>query len=263
MSTSVYKYRAICIEEAIYVYQWGTIPPTLCPNVHADRTLDTSSITVVETVASTDVTAKEQSDGYYQSKSFYLSIPAGVTGAMSTQTVSWPVDILLWLTEVYVGPGADSDMFEIIGSPDTIIGVCTAAVTAGDTVIYVSPTVIQNISFGLNVNIFDGVNNDVVGVVTAIDADASTITIEIPPTHSFAIGSYIILNVYVIREHIIYGSDSCGYRTSFGEKGFKGKPVAANVELKFNYYNNTTTAKVVAIKTEYYISEWINPNIAP
>lgn len=260
MSREVYKYRAICIEEAIYVYQWGTIPPTLCPHVHADRTLDTSSITIVETISTKDVTAKEQSEGYYQAKTFYLDIPAGVTGAMSTKTVSWPVDILLWLTEVYVGLGADSDMFEIIGSPDTIIGVCTAAVTAGDTVISVSPTVIQNISYGLNLNLFDGVNNDAVGVVTNIDANASTITIEIPPTHSFAIGTYIILNVYVVREHIIYGSDICGYKTQFGAKGFKGKPVPANVELKFNYYNNTTTAKVVAIKTEYYIPEWVNPN---
>ena len=56
--TTVYQYRIYCDTEADYVYTWAETEPTVCPN-DSGHTIDTDSITIVDTVANDLVELKD------------------------------------------------------------------------------------------------------------------------------------------------------------------------------------------------------------
>lgn len=57
--TEVNKYRFYCESEAAYKTVWGEHPPTKCPD-ESTHTIDTESITIVNTVAENDVRVKSK-----------------------------------------------------------------------------------------------------------------------------------------------------------------------------------------------------------
>jgi hypothetical protein len=59
MTTTVNKYRIFCETESAYKTVWGEEVPTLCPSDTA-HTIDTDTITIVDTVTQNDVVVKSQ-----------------------------------------------------------------------------------------------------------------------------------------------------------------------------------------------------------
>lgn len=54
MTTEVNYYRFYCTTESNFVYRWDTIDPSQCPNNNS-HTIDSNSITIIDTVKTTDV----------------------------------------------------------------------------------------------------------------------------------------------------------------------------------------------------------------
>jgi hypothetical protein len=253
MSSTVYLYRAHCIEENIDITEWGTSPPTLCPNDHSNRELDPNSISIVNTISQQQFTALENSDGWYQATSFVMDIPAGATGTVYTKDTSWPADIIIWQTDIYTDNTIDGtgDVIDLIAAPDTIIGAITVGANIGDTVLNMSPTVFGILTRGIDITITDGTNRNELGYVISINIINNTVTVQNPLTNNFAPGSLIYLNIHTIRHLYV---NKLVNRYNFGKKGFKGKIVPANTCLRLCYTNTTGTAKTIACKVEVYIS---------
>lgn len=53
--TTVHQYRVYCQTEGAYVYTWGSTAPTTCPH-NTGHTIDTNSISIVDTVSNTSTT---------------------------------------------------------------------------------------------------------------------------------------------------------------------------------------------------------------
>ena len=253
MSTKiVYQYRVYCIEEATYVTLWGETEPTLCPNNHADRTINSSSTTIIDKINIDTVKAEEPTYGYFQSKSLEFNIPAGATGDVSTFDESWVSKILLWRSIFYINSENLGDVINVQAGPNTTIGVITAALSPGETVITANSTVFDYLLYrGLHVRITDGVNIDALGEVTNIDKENFQFTVSTATTNSFAIGSYIQLTICSIQNLKLTQIGNI----KVANKGFKGQSVEPGQIMRLNYTNNDGLAKTINLRLEYYLQE--------
>ena len=251
-SLTIYQYRVYCIEEATYVTTWGTTEPTLCPNNHSDRTINSSLTTIVNQIGSNTVTAEEPTYGYFQSKCFEFDIPAGATGDVTTHDVSWVGNILLWRSIFYIKEENLDDRMDVEAGPQTIVGVNTVTVSPGNTVINVNSTVIDYVLYrGLHIHITDGVNQDYLGETTAIDKINSQITVSNPTVNTFNSGSYIQMTVCSVENFVpcIVGA------IKFADKGFKGQSLSAGTIMRLKYTNNNVAAKKIHLRLEYYLQD--------
>lgn len=246
---TVYQYVVYCIEEDTDVTQWSVDPPTLCPNNHNDRTIDQTKTRITSQISQKIVKVNEPTDGYFEANGLTFDIPAGNPGDEHILMTNWPMDILIWRTQLVALPNNVGDSFSIIGAPDTIIGITTDNAIIGATTLVVSPTVLPNIVKGLDLSIDDGTNYQKLGRVTGIDNTLSTITVENALINPYTLGAFIKLNVYMIRNYFI----SSNRLISFGDKGFRGKILPAGVNMKLIYKNMDGQAKKVDWHVEFYI----------
>lgn len=248
--TTVYKYRLWCIEEATYVYTYGTQAPTLCPNNHTDRSINPASTTAIEIISNETHAITQEIPGYYQMSTTTITVPSGATGSIYEQTFSFPMDIQLWVMEFTSTSAMVGDSFSIIAAPETIIGAVTAPVSTTDTVLNINNTFFTSelIAKGLEVMLFDGVNTDLLGLIVGHDAKNLQITVQNSPSISYAPGSYIKFNTYIVKNQHI---DASNKTFVFGRKGITTKLIQANTPLKFVYTNNTGTAKNLYFNLEY------------
>lgn len=249
MSTEVNQYRIFCVTENDYVYTWGTSPPTTCPNNSA-HTIDTNSITIVQTVSTQVVKAAEDSDGYFETGHIVMNIPSAAPGTVSSHDVVWPMNAILWRTLITPTTDMIGDVVTVIASPETTIGVITSSVSSGNTIFSVNSTVTDNIQRGMSVTIDDGVNKENLGRCTAIDKINGTITVATAVTNSYAAGTPIKIGVYVLNGIYFNNTETI----DIGLKGMKGKIIDSGVILRVYYTNNSGTSKTIYWRYEIYNS---------
>ena len=239
-------YKLYCVDESRVVEVWTDIPPTECPNSSV-HTIDLDSVRP-STQYKDVFLAAENSDGYFETTHIEMNVPSGTPGDITEHDVSWPMNILLWMT--LLTPTADmiGDLITVLAAPETIVGVVGALVNIGDTVLTVNSTVLENTMRGFLITIDDGVNKDVVGRCINIDGNTSTITVDTPTTYSFAPGTPVKISIYLLKGIYISDSNVIG----IGSKGFKGKQVPAGTILRVYYTNNSGTAKTFRWRPEYY-----------
>lgn len=255
--SDVYKFRLFCIEEDDYVYEWAEEEPTLCPNDHSDKTIDSSKTIIVETRSETKFKAEENTEGDFTTKMFENSIPSGTPGNITHHDdAKWDFDILLWKNVIY--PTADNigDVVNVRGianeAPNyNIAGGLTATANIGDTILNVASTVTDNLYKGLEIELVSGSTKENVGLITAIDktVGSETITVAKPLTISFPPGSYVKYEV-VVMEDIRIITDK--YPIIIGGKGMKGKNISAGDIMRVKYTNNDGAAKTLYLRPEYY-----------
>jgi hypothetical protein len=100
--------------------------------------------------------------------------------------VSWDYPVSVFSISYSSTSDHTGDSLEMHIAPNTTIGAIVAPVTTGDTVLYVSPTVLQYINVGYYCNITDGTNYDDLGYVLAIDKTAGTITVKTPAVNGYS-----------------------------------------------------------------------------
>jgi len=249
--TSVYNYRVYCIEEVKFVTAWGTVAPSICPNNHADRTIDTAQTTIIGTISTTSVTTNEPTTGHFQHTTLVADIPSGDIGDVSTFDFSWPMDLQLWKSDFFVSTANIGDTVRGIAAPNTQIGVLTVAANIGDTVLYVpnATVTIKQMTKGLYISLDDGISSTSYGRVTAFSTTANTITVETPLTQAYSIGAIVRMNIYTIRDMVLFVTDKF---QRVGDKSFKPKILPANTVLQLQYTNNSVNAKTLRIAFEYY-----------
>ncbi len=246
-ATEVYLYQVYCTTENAYVLQWGETEPTTCPNNTA-HTINPALTTIIRTISTRTVKAAEDSEGYFETGNIVVNVASGTPGSVTPHDVTWPYKILLWKTILSITTDMLGDTISVVASPNTTIGVIVAPAAIAQTTFPVNSTVIQNILRGFLVNLYDGVNNDVLGVCTNIDRVNNTISVETGPTHSFNAGSAIQVGVYVLKNIVCHDTTPI----SIGDKGSKGKTIEPYQILRIYYTNNSGTSKTVYYRYECY-----------
>lgn len=245
--TTVNQYRVWCTNSpAHYEYTWGTVPPTVAPSDGSP--INAALTTIVDTVNSKDVVVQEMSTGDFETTHITMSISSGTPGDVTTYDVTWPMDILLWKTDLTPNTAMIGDTITVMAAPETTVGALTAPASAGATVLSVSSTVFSYLIRGYAVTLNDGVHKNFLGRCIARDTVNSTITVETALTNSFAAGTPVQMSIYVLKD--IYIGDTSVI--SIGLKGVRGKNVPAGTILRVYYTNNSGTAKTFRWRPEYY-----------
>ena len=250
--TTVCKYRIHCIEENIDVIVHDTSPPTLCPNDHADRTIDTNLTTIISEITTNSFMAYEPTSGYFQHTTRELTIPSGTPGDTPSYDFTWPMDILLWKVEFSPGSACVGDFFNVIADPLKNAGALTTNAVISDTVLDVPASLVTNedILPGVEVTLDDTTNTQDVGRITLIDKVNNKITVENPLSFNFNSGvTNVLINICLVKDRKIYKADD---KIKLAEKGFRGKILPKNTVLRCDYKNNDGAAKALHFDLEYY-----------
>lgn len=250
MAETLSQYLVTCLTESTRVTtDYRNTPPTTCPN-NNEHTIDPAQTQVYCTKPMTDVQVLIP-NGYYQCSTLDLDMPECTPGTIFTADLVNPMRILLWTTSMYLPPNSEGDTVDIITAPDTPIGYITSSVSADTNVIPVSSTVVGFIIPGLDISLYDGVNYNDLGRVTAVDTQNSTVSIEFATANSFNMGTPVLFNLKSVRAFDVC-EDFSG-EVSLGSAWVKYKEVPANTTMRVSYHNNDGVAKCIVLKFEYYI----------
>lgn len=244
------KYRISCQTDG-YVYIWAETEPTEC-NINAGHTIDAGLTTIVDTISRAIVSLKEETiptQGYYKAKGECVEISNGTPGSITSVIRTRPYRTSLLEGWFFTETNQIGDYVDVTAAPNTIIGAIIANVSINDTVISVSPTVLENIAIGFNLKLFDGVNTADLGECIGIDAGNYQVTVETASTFAFsaATPTYVQLTVNIIEGFYI---NAAPVKFEFARKKLGGKTLPPNVPLVINYHNTTGGVKKFCYCTE-------------
>jgi hypothetical protein len=254
--TTVYRYRLRCLTENAYVTRLGdsTLPaPTTCPN-DTSHIIDPDLTAIVQTISENSTFIMDGTPGFYQTTTVPLVIPGstGATGYVTTITTSFVFDVALWTTKIIPHTEMIGDSLSVIVAPNEPVSMLTIDGNTGDTVLNLMPDTFASMAIlkGNNLSIIDPTNTITqdLGMVTAYDPYAFTITVQNPLTTNFIAGSVILLNVYMMKDYIFSAAQ---IQHTFGGKSVNTKKIPANKIVEFLYTNNNGLPKTVYFDIEY------------
>ena len=245
----VNQYRVYCIQENTYVTAWGETAPTLCPNDHVDRSIDTNFTTLIQTKKNNIVDVEQHVDGYYQATTKIFNIPSGTPGTVVPIDISFPMNLNIWISSFYPTSDMIGDDITVIVAPEKIIGAVTSVVNSSATDIVITSETFQAgiLARGLEIELDDGVNKDSLGRIIDINPNTFTLTVETPTVNSFAIGTPVKMNLHMIKDVHISGI----YKYEFASKGLSVKSLPKDIITRILYTNNSGTAKTLYWNIEY------------
>lgn len=174
---------------------------------------------------SVDIT--KRTGGNY--KGYGLKMDIGADLGDYSMDFSFPYPISLTSTEFTPSNDMIGDCFDVLVAPDTIIGAITSNVSTDDTIINVSPTVVQNLKIGYLLKI----NGDTVGYVIAINTANNTVTISDPIVNPHIAGTLVSMSVELTKDIWLHGES----RVELGANDIGGSYLPANTNIRFTYHN--------------------------
>jgi hypothetical protein len=235
--SQVNLWRVYCETESDWSYRYlaeGTIP-SKCFNDTA-HTININSLQKIETVSNSNVLIIEESiptNGNHKSVGYKCECTVGV----STHDFSFDIPISALSISFNTHADNQNDTLEVIIGPETPSGVITSDVSIGDTIINVSPTVIENVQLGYYVNLSDSTNNDNLGIVKTATSNAFLAS---SPT-------YVKLSVKAI-DNFTFGYPG---RYVIGESKIGGSYVPKNTIVRVVYTNNGNATRYFYPNIDY------------
>lgn len=202
---------------------------------------------LVTKVHEQDLEPEHQVTGRFRGHGFEMDIPASTGDHILDLT--FPVDISMLSMEYTPLSSMESDYFCVFAGYGTVAGTITSDVTASDTVISVSQTVIDNADYGLFVELSDGTNLDKLGQIIDWDTVANTITVETAAVNGFLTSTptYVRLCEHTVQTVYLHGTARC----ELGHSKIGGSYFGKNKTLRIVYNNVTGTAKKFRATLEY------------
>jgi hypothetical protein len=246
---TVYKYRIYCVTEAQNVYAWNATPPTTCPNNTA-HTINANSISIVDQRASNIVKIKQESTptgGNFRAETFVLTAATGP--GMTVMQKSWPINISTLQVSFTTDSSNQGDTVTVECPSNLPIGAITQNVTAGDTVINVSPSVITTVMLGYCIILSDGTNSDDLGKIIAIDSVNNTLTMDLASANNYTAATPTVVGLTI--RPISYFQFGPPQTYNLGQSSLGASSIPANLPVTIKYQNNGTTQKTVVFAYEY------------
>lgn len=237
------RYVVPCITEGVgVVSDYRYDQPTVCPNNPA-HTINSAGIYIYDSITPNVVTIYQDSDvttgGFYRADYFNVDIPGG-TGAITNYDVSYPYNVSIYSGTFITADENIGDLYDIVGMPDTNVGSPTSIVNIGVTGLNLGTgPALLSLNPGFNISITDGVNTDVLGIITAVDKINGDINFTIPTVHSFSISSSVLIDIpRVLNGKFVRASNT---ELGFSRVGSSGLP--AGGKIRFKYTNNNGVPK--------------------
>lgn len=230
------RYIIPCITEnknIITDYRY-TIPDK-CPN-NETHAINENGVYLLDTVETNLVSIEEGSDtlanGFFRIDNYNIPIGIGTT----TYDIVYPYNIGCFAVTITPTNDNIGDIFNIVGSPNTLIGEITENISVGINTLPIS-LYAPKINNGFNISISDGINTSDCGEIISFDND--TIICSKSLTHDFNAGSKIYISISRLRNYKIMNSYNCGL--GFSKIGSSGLP--ANTIIRVEYINNSGIEK--------------------
>lgn len=251
-TTTVYKWELWCETDSRYETVWLDKEPTQCPTNFVHTIATSPGPRVIAEVSNQTVSMQEEftpTQGYYQSLGRELEV-GGNVGEVTVLELTWPYRISLLNGWFYSTSDNVGDKIEAYVATDVITGAITGDVVVNDTVISVSPTVMENVAVGYHLKVFDGTNQSDLGRVVGIDRIHSQVTVETASDKAYShhTPTYVKQTVKVIDDMFI-NLDRKKY--SFADKKLGGKSLPPGVPLQVRYTNRTGGEKIFTYNMEY------------
>jgi hypothetical protein len=246
---TIYKYRIYCSTDSKYEYQWNEEEPNKCP-VNTSHSINTGLTTIVEIREPNLITIKEEdtpTGGHFCTEVVKIEATANV---ITTVDSSWPFPITGLLVSFITNDTHEGDSVDIAVAPDTIIGAITSNMTSGNVIANVQQSVIDNISVGFYVTLWDGVNTHNCGRVINKNTVDKQITIEIPTTTDFLITrtTYVKITPYYVKNFEL----GPPWKYDFGTSKIGGTYIPSNTIVRVLYHNTSPeTDKIIRAQVEY------------
>lgn len=240
--TTIYKYRVYCVTDNRFEYLWSESEPTKCP-INTAHTIDRSKTSIIATKSDDSIHVKEESTptgGYFKTETVVMNIDASST---FEQSYSWPYPISILAVYLVTTSAHEGDNLEISVSPKTTIGTITSNVTANDTVITVSDTVIENAAVGHKLYL----DEDDLGYIISINADTKQVTVTTAAANSFSSGTAVKRTVFYAENYEI----GPPWEYIVGESKIGGSYLPANATIYVKYTNNEADSKKFIARLEF------------
>jgi len=174
-----------------------------------------------------------------------IDISAGVFEKVTD--FSWPIPVSLKSGTIGVSEDMLGDELSVHVAPNTLIGAIIQPLNIGDTSIYVSPTVLQNIKRGYYIGLYQAGSTGIeIAQVLSIDAANSCLKIN-PSAISANAGSLIAMCAKLIPYLFFHSLD----KIEIGKQIPTGQRIPPNISIRTIYKNNTGTAKKISFFIEY------------
>lgn len=238
MSATVYNWKLLCTTESAYKTVWSETAPTTCPTNTA-HTISGSSVTIIDQRGDNIVTIKEEdipTQGHFQFTVIKLVTAPNTT---STTNIVFPININVITVDIQTEESHRGDNMSWYVLPNYTIGVLTSDASIGNTTLNVSPTVAQAIGLGYVLTITDGVHTDIMGLCTAVDKIANTVTGQYALTHDFSASSptFVKMSIAYVN-NMELGTPQ---KFSVGASKIGTSYLPKNVPLVANYTNVSST----------------------
>lgn len=216
-----------------------------------DGTPDAQIVPIVRSEQLTEhlryVESGDTTQSLFAAKSLVVDVSSGES--ITTVDFSWPYPIAIMSGTFGATEDMIGDELNIHIAPNTLIGALIQPLNVGDTSIYCSPTVFENIKLGYYFGLYNGGGDTGVelGQVIYKDPENSVLTIDAPSDVSANAGTYVAMCVKLIPYMYLSSID----KIEIGKDIPTGQRIPTNLPIRVNYFNNNGVAKKVSFFVEY------------
>ena len=246
-STSlINKYQIYCNTESDWIEGWSNVEPTTCYN-NTSHSVNLHSVQELESVSNSQVKIIEDT-AFVARNVKIVSVHFENVQVGETQIKSYKFE---YITSMYSYKFATDDTnkgdeISIAINPQTPLGLITADITAGDTIIYAPAALFTFGWVGFNIYVSDGTNFNDLGEIINIDKVNNTITVKNPAVNDFSSNDTILLMTYYNMKGMKIGP---AQMYAFGEDVIGGAAVPVGTEVQFSYKNNQIIPELDEPKT--------------
>jgi hypothetical protein len=263
--TTVNKYELYCIDEQQFVSSWGTTPPTKCPN-DTSHQVNPDSVNIVggvsENVVSIDsVNTPPGADATSGTYKYDCIVMTCNPNAITTYDLVEPIPMCINAVEFSILEQNCGDVVSTTVSPDTLIRnpitgmpiTTTQQISANTKTFTVPSYILTYLTRGYYLKLMDDSdsNNIIINELEQIvstNATNSTVTTKSATSHTFPIGSKILIERRIIDQFHLNRPES----HMFGSTIIGSSYVPANTVTQIAYKNNTSETKKFVVYYEYY-----------
>lgn len=251
MSTNkVNQWRIYCNTESAWSYGWladGSAAPTTCFNNTA-HTVNLNSPSIVNSISQDIVKISQEkvsTQGNFINETFSFTAAGSTT---TTSSIQFPYTINLLAVFIRVSSNNIGDTFSATVDPG-VYGTITSSLAIGVTVIPVDSTIINdfNIGYGMKLTRLSDNTTQDLGVVTAIDNNAVTITVTNATTQTFNLGDKVSIYIWGIRNMIFVNAETI----DVGRSVLGSTYIPSEAIIYPKYVNNGLSAKTMVYTLEY------------
>lgn len=188
----------------------------------------------------------ETTQALFAAESLIIDVSAG--DIEIAKSFSWKYDIAIKSATIYVSEDMIGDEIVVHEAPNTLIGYLTQTLNVGDTSIYVSDTVLENIKKAYYVGLYvPGEEGIEISQVMGINLQQKALTIYPASDISANPYSYVAMCSKMIPKLVFTSTQ----KIEVGKTIPTASRLPANIPVRVYYKNNNGKSKKLSIFVEY------------